>query len=167
MRVVITDSSCLIDLKKGNLLRAMLSLPFDFAIPQPLMANELLSLTEDDKAEMIEAGLEVAVLSGTQVKRVSEYHAENRRPSFNDYFALVLAEDTEESILLTGDGALREIAEGKALEAHGVLWLLDQLYENECVTVELLIQVIHQYLDDPDVWLPDAELRARARRFQR
>lgn len=124
MRIVITDSSCLIDLKKGSLLRAMLELPYEFAIPQPLIDDELLSLTNAEKEELVEAGLQVVTLSGAQLSTVMRYRGEDPRPSVNDYFALVLSEETEESILLTGDGALRTIAEQKQVEVHGAIWVL-------------------------------------------
>lgn len=166
MRIVITDSSCLIDLKKGNLLRALLELPYDFAIPQPLMEDELISLTDHDKREMVDAGLQVMTLSGAQVERVVRYHAEDRRPSFNDYFALALSEDIEESILLTGDGTLREIAIQKRIEVHGVIWVLDQLHQHQRAPAWMLSEAVRLYLEEPDVWLPHDELRRRARLFR-
>lgn len=161
MRIVITDSSCLIDLKKGGLLRAMLELPHEFAIPQPLMEDELLSLTEEEKAELREAGLQVATLTGEQVHTVVRYRAHDPRPSVNDYFALVLSEDIEESILLTGDGTLRTIAQQKQIEVHGVIWVLDQLYEHECLPAWMLLEAVRIFIEDPDVWLPEDELRQR------
>lgn len=161
MRIVITDSSCLIDLKKGNLLRAMLELPFDFAIPQPLMDDDLLSLTEGEKEELIEAGLQVITLSGEQVSTVMRYRAEDPRPSVNDYFALVLSEEIDESILLTGDGTLRTIAQQKQIEVHGAIWVLDQLHEHECLPVWMLLEAVRIFIEDPDVWLPRDELKQR------
>jgi hypothetical protein len=144
----------------------MLELPFEFAIPQPLVEDELLSLTADEKRELVAAGLQVLTLSGEQVERVIQYRSEDRRPSVNDYFSLILSEDAQESILLTGDGTLRAIAEQKLIEVHGVLWVLDQLSENECLPTWMLAEAIRIFLDDPDVWLPEAELRTRIQQLE-
>ncbi|GIV60064.1 MAG: hypothetical protein KatS3mg043_1153 [Rhodothermaceae bacterium] len=33
-------------------------------------------------------------------------------------------------LLLTGDNALRKLAQSLGIEVHGVLWVLDQLYDD-------------------------------------
>lgn len=45
----------------------------------------------------------------------------------NDQFALTLAKTTEESILLTGDKALKKASTSLAVEARGLLWLCDEM----------------------------------------
>jgi len=42
MRIVVSDSSCLIDLKKASLLGVFLSLPYEILIPNTLFEDELL-----------------------------------------------------------------------------------------------------------------------------
>ena len=46
--VVVNDASCLIDLYKGRLLDAMLTLPYRFVVPLPIRHAEALDLTERD-----------------------------------------------------------------------------------------------------------------------
>jgi len=123
MQIIITDSSGLIDLKKGSLFRAMLALPFEFVIPDLLFDDELLSLDANDKELLLYGGLRVESLSGDQILRAQEYRSLHRRLSLHDNFALILAEDTDASILLTGDSTLRTLAAKKNIEAHGVLWV--------------------------------------------
>jgi len=43
MRIIISDSSALIDLRKGEILELFLRLPFEFVIPDALLESELLS----------------------------------------------------------------------------------------------------------------------------
>jgi len=49
MRIVVSDSSCLIDLRKGSLLDAFLKLPYEILIPNTLFEDELLKFTSAQK----------------------------------------------------------------------------------------------------------------------
>lgn len=167
MQIVITDSSGLIDLKKGSLFRAMLALPFEFVIPDLLFGDELLSLTGDEKQFLLYGGLKVQTLSGAQVAQAYQYRAEFPRLSLHDNFVLVLAENTETCVLLTGDENLKKLARQKDVEAHGVLWLVDLIFEHETAPVRVLIDAINKYIEDPFVWLPDAELHKRLEQYRK
>ena len=80
-------------------------------------------------------------------ERTLTYFNQHRALKIHDCFALVLAEDIEDSILLTGDSALRSVAEGK-VEVHGVLWATDQLEEHGIVLLEHLLQALTLFRDD-------------------
>jgi len=116
MRIIVSDTSCMIDLHKVELLEELLSLPYMFVMPDTLFDDEWLSLTTAEKKRLRKLGLEVRTLPGPQVARAARYFNRHRRLKLNDCFALVLAEETEDSILLTGDGLLRRIAEDGALK---------------------------------------------------
>ena len=45
MRIIVSDSSCLIDLRKASLLGAFVRLPYDILIPDALFEEELLRFT--------------------------------------------------------------------------------------------------------------------------
>ncbi len=49
MRIVVSDTSCMIDLMKAALLDAVLSLPHTFVMPNTLFEDEWLSLSAKDK----------------------------------------------------------------------------------------------------------------------
>lgn len=166
MQIVITDSSGLIDLQKGSLFRAMLELPFEFVIPDLLFEDELLSLTDEEKQFLLYGGLKVQTLSGAQVALAYQYRKEFTRLSLHDNFALVLAEDTEACVLLTGDENLKNLARQKDVRSHGMLWLLDLIYEHETAPLRVLIDAINKYIEDPFVWLPDDELQTRLERYR-
>ncbi len=53
MRIVVSDSSCLIDLRKVSMLDSLLKLPYDFLIPNTLFEEELLKFTAAQKKALI------------------------------------------------------------------------------------------------------------------
>jgi len=167
MRIIISDSSCLIDLHKGGILQEIFALPFSFAIPQPLFEEELLSISVEEKAALVASGMEVIVLPGDQVVTAVTYFNSNRRLKLNDCFALVLAETTEAAILFTADQPLRQLAESKDIETHGVLWAIDMLEEHTDIDPCLLLNALELYDGDSLVRLPEDEVKSRMRRLRR
>ena len=120
MRIIVSDTSCMIDLRKAALLEALLALPFTFVMPSILFEDEWLDLGRKEKRRLQDLGLEVRDLPGPMVERAARYANRHRRLKLNDCFALALAEDIEDSILLTGDRTLRRVAERKGQEVRGV-----------------------------------------------
>ena len=167
MRIVVSDTSCMIDLRKGGLLEAMLRLPYSFVMPDTLFENEWLGLSADEKRALLNLGLEVHTLPGPLVQRAAQYFNQHARLALNDCFALVLAEQNEDCILLTGDSLLRRIAEGKGIEVHGVLWATDEMEAQGVVSVEVLHNALQLFLEDELVFLPADETRRRIRRLVR
>ena len=49
MQVIVSDTSCLIDLRVGNFLAPLFGLPYRFVIPTDLFESELLSFSLDEK----------------------------------------------------------------------------------------------------------------------
>jgi predicted nucleic acid-binding protein len=126
MRIIVSDSSALIDLKKGGVLELFLKLPFDFVIPDVLIESELLSFSKKEitllKKEMI-----VAILDGAEVEKARAIVMSVPALSLLDGFALVVAEKHPGCILLTGDKRMRKRAEETNIECHGVLWIIEEL----------------------------------------
>ena len=102
MRIIISDTSCLIDLRKAALLAAFLRLPFEILIPNTLFEDELLSFTTDEKRALIKDGLKIVDLPGVQVSRARDVIRARPRLSIHDGFAFALAETHSGCILLTG-----------------------------------------------------------------
>ena len=165
MRIIISDTSCMIDLRKADLLRPLLALPYTIAMPDILFEDEFLCLSDPDKAALRAGGLEVRALPGELVARAQEYRNTHRRLKLADCFALTIAE--EEAILLTGDAQLKAVALGKGIKAHGVLWAIDQMEEHEVSPIAALYDALHVLLDDVLVFLPDHEIQKRIRRLAR
>ncbi|MEX2507785.1 MAG: hypothetical protein WD406_12785 [Pseudohongiellaceae bacterium] len=167
MRIIVSDSFCLIDLKKGGLLRAIFELPFSFVMPQPLFDDELVSFTDREKRMMIDAGMEIVTLPGEQVLRAAAHFNQVRRLKMNDCFALVLAGNISASILFTGDAPMKVRAESLGIETHGILWAIDQLEALTGTPHWLLRDALMKFQDDPLVRLPEDEIRKRILRLSR
>jgi predicted nucleic acid-binding protein len=165
MRIIVSDSSCLIDLRKVSLLNTFLKLPYEILIPNTLFEDELLKFTAAQKKELIRGGLKVMDLPGEQVLRAQEVIRVTPRLSIHDGFAFALAESCQDCILLTGDGALRALAEAKDLEVHGVLWVVDEIHSNKLGTAASLHAALLILADDDAARLPRRELTALIRRY--
>jgi predicted nucleic acid-binding protein len=167
MRIIVSDSSCIIDLGKSSLIRAVLQLPYVFVMPDVLFEDELLHFGPVGKDELQALGLQVVELDPQGTSRAFEHAARYRTLASHDCFALALAEQTAESILLTGDGALRRIADAMGIEVHGVLWTIDELERTGLATVRQLYNALRLFEQDSLVFLPKDEIRQRLRRLRR
>jgi predicted nucleic acid-binding protein len=165
MRIVVSDSSCLIDLRKVSLLDTFLSLPYEFLIPNTLFEEELLRFTSGQKKALIRGGLQVIDLPGERVLRAQEIVRKVPQLSVHDGFAFALAETHSGCILLTGDNELRIFATQQKMEVHGILWVIDELYRKRLTTVTALRIALRAFSTDPTVRLPRREMAAYIKRY--
>lgn len=166
MRIVVSDSSCLIDLRKALLLDVFLKLPYEILIPNTLFEDELLKFTDEERARLLE-GLEVVDLPGERVLRARQVARDFPQLSIHDSFAVALAEHNPGCILLTGDAALRDLATEQNIEVHGILWVIDQLHANALVAPGELARALRMFAGDPTVRLPRQALAAYIKRYER
>jgi predicted nucleic acid-binding protein len=167
MRIVISDSSSLIDLRKGFLLETFLRLPYEFMIPNTLFEEELLKFTAAQKKALVSGGLKVMDLPGEKVLRAREVVRKIPRLSVHDGFAFALAESHPGCILLTGDSGLRALATEHAMEVHGVLWVIDEIYRNHLTSAATLLAALRAFSADPTVRLPRRELGLYVKRYEK
>lgn len=166
MRIVVSDSSCLIDLRKASLLEAFVRLPYELMIPNTLFDEELLRFTAAQKRALVRGGLQVIDLPGESVQRAVEVTRELARLSIHDGFAFALAEQHAGCVLLTGDGALRTYAAARDMEVRGVLWIIDELYRHGVLQPAALLEALNLFATDETVRLPKREVAACIRRYQ-
>jgi predicted nucleic acid-binding protein len=157
MKIIVSDTSCLIDLKKGGLLEAFLGLPFDLVIPDVIFQGELLSFTRAEKA-LIKRSMTVAKLDSDGVARAVNITQVAPALSSYDAFAFVTAEERPGSILLTGDRRLRVLAENEDVEVHGVLWVVDRLFDEGKTSRSELLEATTIWKNDSSVRLPRGEI---------
>ncbi len=164
MNVMVADTSVLIDLERGNLLEQCFSLPFQFTAPDLLYRRELEGRDEGPEfgESLLALGLKVEELNETEVSRAVSYQRENTTLSLPDSFALTLAA-SRRWMLLTGDGALRTLAITLNVVCHGVLWLLDQIFEAGVSNPEELVSGLRAIRDHPRCRLPENEIQSRLR----
>ncbi len=166
MRIIISDTSALIDLRKGSLIEALLRLPYEVQVPDLLFEDEFLSLPPAEKRTMRRQGLRVVAVPGSLINRAVELAYEHPALRLYDCAAFMVAMETPDSILLTGDRRLRALAEARGVEVHGVLWAVDEMHAHRTATSAALRAALMIWEDDSAVWLPDAELQARLRRLR-
>jgi len=165
MRIVVSDTSCLVDLGKAALLLDMLRLPYTFVVPDILFENEWKSTSQAEKSQLCKLGLEVRELPASSVLRAYRYFNRHKPLKVYDCFAWALAEDLGDSILLTGDGQLRKIVSSNGIEVHGVLWIIDELERHDVLRPKRLHHALQQLSGDKAVFLPREELTRRLRHF--
>ncbi|MYD93894.1 MAG: type II toxin-antitoxin system VapC family toxin [Chloroflexi bacterium] len=163
IRVVVNDASCLIDLNKVGLLPAMLTLPYRFIVPLPIRYSEMLDLTDEDWQRLDEYGLETFDLPGDLVAEVVRLAEETPGLSANDCFCLVSALHLHDSVLLTGDLRLRQVARAAGLRVHGVLWIIHHLHAAGVCGVSRLAAALETWREDRTVFLPRKEIDSRLR----
>ena len=155
--VVVSDTSVLIDLERGTLLEAAFRLPFAFAVPDLLYEQELKA---NNGVRLRELGLRISELDGDGVAAALTYRRREPALSAPDSFALALAVRSEWT-LLTGDAALRKLAEELRVDCHGLLWLLDLMLSVQAATQGELHSGLLAISEHPRCRLPKAEVRKR------
>ena len=166
MQIVVSDSSCVIDLRKVLLLDTFLKLPYEFLIPNTLFEEELLQFTPHQKQELIHNGLKVIDLPGERVLRAQAVVQKSPKLSVHDGFAFALAESRKGCILLTGDGELRRLAIEQKIEVHGVLWIIDEIHRCNLATGTALRSALQTFSTDVSVRLPKREVAAHLKRYE-
>ena len=162
MKVLVSDTSVLIDLERGTLLESVFGLPARFAVPDLLYEREL---KDHGGPAFLDLGLSVLELDGAGVQRAIANHTRFKRLSLPDCIALELAQRSQH-MLLTGDGALRTLAESEGVECHGVLWIFDQLIEAKTVPRIVLAAKIKLIVEHVRCRLPREEVLARLQRLR-
>ena len=155
------------NLKKAALLESLLQLPYNFVMPNTLLDDECLCLSEAEKQALSDKGLEVRDLPGSAVQRAARYFNQHSCLKLNDCFALSLAEDIEKCIFLTGDGPLGCIAQDKAIEVRDTLWAIDELESHQVLSHRGLHDALQFLLRDDFVFLPADDVTRRIRRLAR
>jgi predicted nucleic acid-binding protein len=166
MRIIVSDSSCLIDLRKASLVDAFLKLPYEVLIPNTLFEDELLKFTAAEKRMLLRNGLKVVDVPGKGVLRAREVMRQAPRLSIHDGFAFAVAEDHDGCILVTGDRLLRALATDHGIEVHGALWIVDEIHRHRLSTPTALVAALQLFEQDPTVRLPRRDLLAAIRRYE-
>lgn len=164
MRVLVSDSSILIELAKWSLLEALFRLPFEFAVPDALYEDELLDLGEIDRAQLKGLGLRVESLDAEGMTRAIAYQTIRPKLTFHDCLAVTLAV-TNDWPLLTGDRRMRALANEEHVDVHGILWVIDCFAEHRIVRKPMLVKALRGMLDDPRTRVPRGEIHQRLTGF--
>lgn len=161
MQILVSDTSVIIDLDRASLLEAVFKNQTNLIMPDLLFLREFGSAGD----RLLKFGLTVASLNPIELETAQGLHLTEKALSLPDCFALVLSL-REHHVLLTGDKALRQIAESKQVECHGVLWLFDELLRTKAVSQKKLFRALMVLSSHPRCRLPNGEIKRRLKQWQ-
>lgn len=150
----VLDTNTIIDLHFGKLLDKVFQLPCKFLITD-LLREELLNPPFDSLAEM---GLLVESLTSEEVSEIFVLGGRYPEPSQCDISVLILAR-SKNTVLITGDEALRNAAADNTVECRGTCWLIDYLANEGLITYTEAIAAYNVILKKPR-YPPKDECRA-------
>ena len=165
MKVLVSDTSVLIDLERAGMLEAAFELSYQFTVPD-LLYREEIDPHPDLRRSLLTWGLEISELGGDGVGKAQALRLQQPKISAPDAFALVLALERG-WILLTGDQDLRNLAKKEGVRPHGVLWVLDRIAESHGVDTRGLFQALTTLARHPRCRLPRLEVEKRLKRWRR
>ena len=84
MKILVSDTSVLIDLERGGFLDSCFRLPFEFAVPDLLYAREL---ADFGGPELVARGLRVEELTGDEVTAAQTVRVAHLKLSVPDAYA--------------------------------------------------------------------------------
>ena len=125
----VLDTNTIIDLHFGKLLDKVFQLPCTFLITD-LLREELLNPPFD---ELAERGLLAEHLTPEEVGEIPVMMGKYPEPSFYDMSVLILAR-SKNTVLITGDQALRDAAADNSVDCRGTCWLIDFLANQGLIT---------------------------------
>lgn len=157
LRVVVSDSSVLVDLERGDLFTSAFALQLEFCVPDLLFNREWQHHGGD---HLLALGLKVLTLDAAGISQAMRFRRTVPALSLPDAFALAMAQRTS-STLLTGDARLRSLASEEGVDCHGVLWLLDRMHDQQTATPRQLYDGLVSIRDHPRCRLPTNEINKR------
>ena len=164
MKVLVSDSSILIEFSKRGLLGKMFQLKFEFAVPDLLFREELIDLGSHTRRDLLGLGLRVEALDAKGVDIAIAFQAERPALSLVDSFALALASQQGWS-LLTEDRTMRSVAESKGIAHLDALWIIDNLLDAGILSASQVVAALETMGDDPRCPVPKSGLAVRIRRL--
>lgn len=126
---LVVDASVLIHCEKAGLLDEVFALPVTWMMAD----NGAEELGHPAAEEIVDRGMVLVELSGCQVSQVERLRGRFKGCSVPDLSAFVLAK-SQDAVLVTADGPLRDAADSEGLRYHGTLWLLEQLVSHSIIS---------------------------------
>lgn len=161
MAVLVSDTSVLIDLERGQLLELVFSSGLTLVVPDFLYQNELAA---SNGPYLRQLGLGVLALNGAEMSLVQAIKGSRKALSLPDCSALVCA-IRESHVLLAGDGALREEARARGVEVRGLFWVMDHLEVSGHALPADLHVALSQISGNKRCRLPKHEVTERLQRW--
>jgi predicted nucleic acid-binding protein len=158
--LLVTDSNIWTDLNNGSILDIIVKLPYKFITSDFVAGDMHISIWK----KLDSLGIEAYVIGSDQILEISIIKQKPTSCSIPDLAAYVLAKELD-AILLSGDKALRVMAENNNIEVHGVLWVLDQLVDAKILPGRQAATALEKMLVH-NAYLPLDECNLRFKRWR-
>lgn len=166
MILLVNDANILIDLLKIDLVEEFFELEYGFHVADLVIDNEVLEENATQLELLISSGqLTRHRFSSEELGEILTLFNELMRLSVPDCSCLFLARKLD-AVLLTGDAALRRVAEQEAIEVHGILWVLDELAAMGRLTKAEAVDKLEALMSF-NQRLPQKECRKRLKAWRR
>jgi len=156
MKVAVTDACIFIDLLESESCAAFFQLPLEIITTRQVWGE----LETDQKGilkQWIESEDLFIVEIGTDIETLRAINDLSIRLSIADLSVWGLCYE-KEGILLTSDGMLRKMAKENRIETHGLLWVFDQIVENNLLTVEEATEKLQSVFNQNEYYKTDLKL---------
>lgn len=168
MKIVIQDASVLIDMADCDLLDAWFGLGFDLRTTS-LVWREVNRKNQKIKLKRYvdEGRFGIEAVGAQALTEIVQLQAAlSARVTIEDVSALFFAGKLE-CILLTGDKRLRQHAEERGIETHGLLWVLDTLVARGALLPDVAADRLDKLLERGTSRLPQHECELRVRKWRK
>lgn len=157
-----SDTNVWIDFNEIGQLNIPFRLNYQYYISRDTFVDEFLK-SETMKNDLLKYGLQLADVSGEEYEYALSIQSGNPRLSLYDCLALSIAKKRN-WILLSGDKALRDVANIEGVDCHGTIWVCDQLERQEKITKEeygAMMESLIEAVKSGRCRLPMGELQKR------
>ena len=163
MKVLVSDSSILIEFSKRELLDKMFDLKFQFAVPDLLFHEELIDLGRYNRQDLLGLGLRVESLDPEAVEEAIAYQSKRPALSLVDSFALANRQGWH---LLTEDRIMCNVAQSEGIPHRDALWVIKSMFNAGILTTAQVVAALEAMQDEPRCPVPKPELTVRIRRLK-
>lgn len=157
-----SDTNVWIDFNEIGQLNIPFRLNYQYYISRDTFVDEFLK-SETMKNDLLKYGLQLADISGEEYEYALSIQSGNPRLSLYDCLALSIAKKRN-WILLSGDKALRDVANIEGVDCHVTIWVCDQLERQEKITKEeygAMMESLIEAVKSGRCRLPMGELQKR------
>lgn len=161
MQFISSDTNVWIDFATIKKTELPFRLPYTYIMNRDAVDEELLS-PPGLGLELISYGLVPVEMNTEEFFLAEQYGYSYKKLSIHDRIALAIAK-SRQITLLTGDRALRKAAQCEDVSFIGTLGILDQLWNQQRITVDELKICLQRLLDNNGgvVRLPESEILSR------
>lgn len=162
MTILVSDTTVILDLDRGEVLDSVFSLSRPFAVSDLLYEREL---PQSLRSRMTALGLVVETLSDEEVSEAMHYRRGDNSLSAPEAFAFTLARKRKWGVL-AGEGGLRRAALAGQLEVLGFLCILDRLEAESICDCSVLAAALDKAASRPRCRLARQEIDKRLNRYR-